>query len=114
MLADALALQARLSIVAAERDLRSAQREMAQRLGREEYEDFVASGTLGAAATPPRPEDLRSLIVLQPEVQLAQAQVRQAGVAVTQAESSLWPSLTGEYTRNVAGRTEFPRSAYGW
>lgn len=114
MLADAQSLQARLSIVAAERDVRAAQRELAQRLGREEYEDFVASGTLGAAAPPARPEDLRALLVLQPEVQVAQAQVRQAGVGVSQAESSLWPTLTGDYNRTVAGPKEFPHSAYGW
>jgi len=114
MLADAQSLQARLSIVSAERDVRAAQRELAQRLGREEYEDFVASGTLGAAAPPPRPEDLRALLALVPEIQVSQAQVRQAGVAVSQAESSLWPTLTGEYNRNVAGPKEFPRAVYGW
>jgi outer membrane protein TolC len=114
MLADAQSLQARLSIVAAERDVRAAQRELAQRLGREEYEDFVASGTLGAAAPPARPEDLRALLALQPEVQIAQAQVRQANAGVAQAESSLWPTLTGEYNRSVAGPKEFPRAVYGW
>ncbi|HXS99190.1 MAG TPA: TolC family protein [Elusimicrobiota bacterium] len=114
MLADAQSLQARLSIVAAERDVRAAQRELGQRLGREDYEDFVASGTLGAAAPPARPEDLRSLLALIPEIQVSQAQVRQAGVGVAQAESSLWPTLTGDYARSVAGPKEFPRSAYGW
>lgn len=114
MLADAQALQARLSIVAAERDLRAAQRELAQRLGREEYENFVASGTLGAAAPPPRPEDLRSLLALQPEVVIAQAQARQAGVGVERAESSLWPSLTGDYVRALIGPAELPRASYGW
>jgi outer membrane protein TolC len=114
LLADAQALQARLSIVSAERDLRAAQRELGQRLGREDYENFAASGTFGAAAPPARPEDLRSLLALRPEVLIAQASVRQAAVSVSRAESSLWPSLTGDYSRTVAGRREFPSTNYGW
>src|ERR1019366_1869159 len=73
LLADAQSLQARLSIIAAERDVRAAQRELAQRRGRENYEDFVASGTLGAVAPPSRPENLSPLLALQPEVLVAQA-----------------------------------------
>jgi outer membrane protein TolC len=114
LLAEAQTMQARLSIVAAERDVRSSQRELAQRLGRENYEDFVASGTLGAAAPPSRPEDLNPLLLLQPEVLIAEAAHRQATVAVSQAESSLWPSLSGNYSRSVNGPAEFPRTNYGW
>ena len=113
-LADAQSLQARLAIVAAERDVRAAQRELAQRLGRENYEDFVASGTLGAVAPPPRPEDLTPLLSLQPEVLIAQAAQHQADVAVSQAESSLFPSLSGNYTRSRTGGAEFPSTNYGW
>ena len=114
LLADAQTLQARLSIVAAERDVRAAQRELAQRLGREDYENFVASGTLGAAAPPPRPEDLKSLLALQPEVLIAEAGVRLAAVSVSKAESSLWPSLTGDYIRSTSDRKEFPTANLGW
>lgn len=114
LLADAQALQARLAIAAAERDVRAAQRELAQRLGREDYEEFVASGTLGAAEPPPRPDDLSPLLALRPEVLVAEAAQRQATVAVSQAESSLWPSLTASYDRTRSGGAEFPSSNYGW
>jgi outer membrane protein TolC/MFS family permease len=114
LLADAQTMQARLSIVAAERDVRAAQRELAQRLGRETYEDFVASGTLGAAAPPSRPEDLTPLLLLQPEVLIAEASQRQAKVGVSQAESALWPSLSGNYSRSRTDRVEFPSANYAW
>ncbi|HEX4046642.1 MAG TPA: TolC family protein [Elusimicrobiota bacterium] len=114
LLGDAEALQARLSIASAERDVRAAQREMAQRLGQENYEEFVASGTLGAGAPPPRPADLTPLLALQPEVLVAQASNRQAAVAVSQAESSLWPSLSGNYSRFRGADAEFPSTSYGW
>ncbi|MFI5363244.1 MAG: TolC family protein [Elusimicrobiota bacterium] len=114
MLADAQSLQARLAITASERDVRAAQRELAQRLGRENYEEFVASGTLGADAPPTRPDDLSPLLSLQPEVLIAQAAQRQAATAVSQAESSLWPSLAGNYSRFRDGGAEFPSTEYGW
>ena len=114
LLGDAQALQARLAIVAAERDVRAAQRELAQRLGIEIHEDFVASGILGAAAPPPRPDDLTPLLSLQPEVLIAQAARHQAEISVSQAESSLWPSLAGNYSRTRTGGAEFPSTNYGW
>src|SRR5262249_41176873 len=38
----------------------------------------------------------------------------QASVGVSQAESSLWPSLSGNYTRSRFGGAEFPSTSYGW
>jgi outer membrane protein TolC len=114
LLADAQAVQSRLAILSAERDVHSAQRELAQRLGRENYEEFVASGTLGALDPPPLPADLTPLLPLQPEVLVAEASVRQARAGVLTAESSLWPSLAGNYSRERFGGAEFPSSGYGW
>ncbi len=114
LLADAQALQARLAIVAAERDVRAAQRELAQRLGREDYAEYVASGTFGAAEPLPRPADLSPLLSLQPEVIVAEASRRQAEISVSQAETSLWPSLVGSYSRNRFGTSEFPSNVSGW
>jgi outer membrane protein TolC len=112
--AKAQALQARLASVQAERDLRTAQRELSQRLGREDFEAFVASGTFGADAPPARPDDLRALLPLRPEVLIAEAAARQAKVSVSQAESALWPSLTASYARTRGDSVEFPSRDYGW
>ncbi len=114
MRAQAQALQARLSVVAGERDVRAAQRELAQRLGREDFVDFVASGTLGAPPPPARPGHLAGLLPLRPEVLVAQAAERSARVAVSKADSTLWPSLAGDYARTRTGGAEFPSASYGW
>jgi outer membrane protein TolC len=110
----AQALQARLSVVAAQRDVDAARRELSQRLGREEYDEFVASGTFGAAPPPPHPADLGALLPLRPEVLIAEAAERQARVSVLQAESSVLPSLSGSYARSTAGHTEFPTGNPSW
>lgn len=112
--AKAQALQARLAVVQAERDLRTARRELSQRLGREDFEEYEASGTFGAAEPPARPDDLSALLALRPEVQIAEASARQAKVSVSQAESSRWPSLTANYARARGDGVEFPSARYSW
>ncbi|MFI5347280.1 MAG: TolC family protein [Elusimicrobiota bacterium] len=112
--AKAQAMQATLAVLQAQRDLRTAQRELAQRLGREEFEDYTASGTFGAGEAPPLPNDLRPLLVLRPEVLIAEASARQAKVAVSQSESSLWPSLSANYARARGDSVEFPSQRYSW
>ncbi|MDE2510881.1 MAG: TolC family protein [Elusimicrobia bacterium] len=112
--AKAQALQATLAVLQAQRDQHAAQRELAQRLGREDFEDFTASGTFGAADAPPLPNDMRSLLVLRPEVLIAEASARQAKVAVSLSESSLWPSLSANYARARGDSVEFPSQRYSW
>lgn len=112
--AKAQALQAMLAVVQAERDLRAAQRLLAQRFGREDFADYVASDTFGAADAPPRPADPRVLLPLRPEVMIAEASARQANAAVSLAESALWPSLTADYQRVRGDSVEFPSRRYSW
>ena len=112
--AKAQALQATLAVLQAQRDLRTAQRELAQRLGHEEFEDYVASGTLGAGEAPPLPNDLRPLLLLRPEVLIAEASARQSKVAVSLSESALWPSLSANYSRARGDSVEFPSKRYSW
>lgn len=45
---------------------------------------------------------------------IAEASARQAGVSVSQAESSLWPSLSANYSRSRSDSAEFPSQAYSW
>ncbi|MDE2491395.1 MAG: TolC family protein [Elusimicrobia bacterium] len=114
MRAQAQALQARMAVVADERDVRAAQRELAQRLGEEDFVDYVATGTFGAPPPPARPADPSGLLPLVPEVLIAQAQERQANAAVAKADSPLWPSLSGSYARSRSDSVEFPSALYGW
>jgi outer membrane protein TolC/predicted MFS family arabinose efflux permease len=112
--AKAQALQARLALDAAHRDLRTAQRELSQRLGREEFADYVSSGALGAVPPPARPDDLRSLLPLRPDILLAEATERRFRAALLSSEGVLWPSLSANYVRGRGDRVEFPSARYSW
>lgn len=107
-------LQAEVALASAERDLRSARREMSRQLGREGFEEFVASGTFAAARPPSHPDDLRTLLPLRPDVALAEASVRSAQASRSQSSSNLWPSLSANYSRTRSDSVEFPSARSGW
>lgn len=112
--AQAQRIQAEVGTATAERDLRTARRELARQLGREGFEEYTATGTFSAAPPPPRPDDFRSLLSLRPDVASAEASVRSADAALSAARASLYPSLRADYSRTRSGATEFPNSRYGW
>jgi multidrug efflux system outer membrane protein len=112
--AQAQSLEARLAVDQAERELGTARRELAQRLGRDDFADFTATGTFAAAAAPPRPSDLTDLLPLRPDVLVAEAQVRESRAAIAKSESSLWPSLSAVYSRSRGDGAEFPSARYSW
>lgn len=112
--AKAQTLQAGVSVSSAERDLRSARREMARQLGREGFEAFTASGTFASAAPPARPDDFRALLPLRPDVAAAEASVRSAQASRAQSSSDLWPSLSANYSRTRSDSVEFPSARTGW
>jgi multidrug efflux system outer membrane protein len=114
MRAQAQALQARYAIVAAERDVRTAQRDMARQLGREGFEAFVASGAFVSDPPPARPEDFRALLPLRTDVAVAEASLRSSRASLASARSVLWPTLSANYSRTRAGTTEFPSQRSSW
>ena len=107
-------LQAEVAVAIAQRDLRTARRDMAQQLGREDFEEYAATGTFSSPPPPARPEDFRSLLSLRPDVASAEASLRSSKAALDSARSVLWPSLSANYQRSRAGASEFPSSRYSW
>jgi outer membrane protein TolC len=107
-------VQAEVLVASSERDLRVAQRELARRLGSEDFEPFVASGTCSAAPAPALPGDFRALLSLRPDIASAEASLRSADAALASARSSLFPRLSADYSRTRSGSTEFPSRRYSW
>jgi outer membrane protein len=112
--AKAQTLQADYSVVSAERDVRSAQREMARQLGREGFEAFAATGSFSSAPAPARPDDFRALLPLRTDVAIAEASLRSSKASLLSADAVLWPTLSASYSRSRSGPTEFPSARYGW
>lgn len=114
MRAQAQGLQAEYALSAAERDLRTAQRDMARRLGREAFDALVATGPFASAPPPARPVDFAALLPLRTDVALAEASLRSSKASLDSARSILFPSLSASYTRTRSGPTEFPSRTNGW
>lgn len=112
--AKAQAMQADFAVVSAERDLRTARRDMARQLGREGFEAFVATGAFASAPPPARPGDFRALLPLRTDVALSEAALRSSKASLDRARSVLWPSLSANYSRTRTGPTEFPSARTGW
>jgi len=112
--AKAQTLQADYSVASAERDLRTARRDMARFLGREAFTAFVATGTFASAPPPPRPEDFRGLLPLRTDVAIAEATLRSSRASFDVAKSVFWPSLSASYSRTRTGASEFPSARSAW
>ncbi|MBI4060178.1 MAG: TolC family protein, partial [Elusimicrobia bacterium] len=112
--ARAQALQAQAAASAAERDLRTARREMARQLGRDGFEAFAATGAFSSAPPPPRPDDFRALLPLRTDVAIAEAALRSSRASRASADAAFWPALSANYSRTRAGATEFPSARTGW
>ncbi len=112
--AKAQLLQAEIAVLSGERDVRTSQRDMSGRLGREEFTAYVASGAFVHAPPPARPEDFRELLSLRTDVQVAEAALRSAKASLDAANAVFWPTVSASYSRTRAGATEFPNSRQGW
>jgi len=112
--AKAQTLQADFAVVSAERDLRTAQRDMSRQLGREEYEALVATGAFASAPPPPRPDDFRALLPLRTDVATAEATLRSSKASLDSANSVFWPTVSASYSRSRSGATEFPNRNNSW
>jgi len=113
MEANAQLFQAEAALAQAFRDLRTARRGLDRQLGLDELAEITATGALVAAAPPELPR-MQDFLEGRPDVAQQEAVVAGASAAVLAAESPLFPSLTGNYTRFRSGTAEFPPSGYGW
>lgn len=98
----------------AERGMRVTRRDLLRRLGRENYAEVAATGTLVAQAPPPMPDDFVPLLDLRPEVLSARAAASAARARRLASKSDFLPSLSANYSRSVSGPTEFPNRARTW
>lgn len=99
---------AEASLSDAVRQLRAAQMELNSQLGQDEFTAITASGTL---TTPPNLllPDTAALALNQPSVVEQQALVDVSRAQLSQARGDVWPKLTGVYSRNWVGDSEFPQ-----
>ncbi len=112
--AKAQTLQAEAAFAAAERDVRTARRDMARQLGRESFEAFVATGAFASPPPPARPADFRALLALRTDVAIAEASLRSSKASLDSANSVFWPTLSASYSRTRSGPAEFPAARSGW
>lgn len=106
--------QAEADLAQALRGLRTAQKALGRRLGRDSFAPVAATGTLSAQAPPELPRDLEPLLAVRPDIAAQQALLRGARAALSQARSSLWPTASVNYGRSRLGPTEFPSERYSW
>lgn len=112
--AKAQLLQAKASLARSLRDLDTARRSLDRQLGFDAFEQVAATGTLAAAPPPELPARLDELVDARPDVAQQRAAVRGAEASVASSESSLWPSLSGSYSRTRSDSVEFPSRNYSW
>jgi len=106
--------QAQADLNQAMRNLRADQTALDRQLGLDDFQRVEATGTLTALPPPAFPEDPSSWLARRPDVAVQQAVVEGARASLSSARSSLWPTLSGNYTRGRLGRDEFPSSGYSW
>lgn len=100
-------VEARAGLSQANRSLVVAQQELNQWLGRDLFSPIVAQGALGVPGSPSSP-DFDAVIESHPLVQVAEANVSLSEARLKSARSSLWPSLSANYTRSFTGDNYFP------
>ena len=105
-------LQSDLGVVQTRRDLRVAQQQMAQAIGEDQFSVLVVTGTWTAEAVASEPRDFDPIINKVPAVVVQQAVVDQTKAALSQARSTLLPTLSLNYSRGYNGATEFPDNPY--
>lgn len=108
--------QAEADLKQAYRDLRADQKVLDRQLGLDDFEVVGATGTLEVQDAPPAPSgaDEAAYVSRRPDVALQQAVVATAEASLASARSTLFPTLSADYTRGRFGPREFPGSGYNW
>jgi len=112
--AQALALQAQASLAQTLRSVRTARRALDQQLGLDDFSEVAVTGTIVAQNPPDFPARMQDFVSARPDVAVQEAVVKSIKASVASAQSTLWPSLSANYTRSRSGPYEFPDPRYGW
>ena len=99
--------EAEANLSEADRNLRVAQREMNSQLGQEIFQVVTASGALTSVELPAFP-DIEALTDTHPQVAFQNAATSAAEARLQNAKSSLWPTLSANYSRSFSDETYFP------
>jgi len=114
--ANAQLLQANADLAQSIRDLRTAQRSLDQQLGLDEFTVIGVTSTLAINEPGDLPNDLEPILNSRPDVILQKAVLNTSELSLSQSKSSLWPSLSANYTLATSGPNEFsgaPHSGWG-
>ena len=105
-------LQSDMALQQSTRDLRVAQQQLNQAIGKDNFTLLIVTGTWNATPVPtPRP-DFEQYIANHPQIIAQTAAVEQARANINVALSTILPTLSLSYTRGTAGATEFPQTPY--
>ncbi len=107
MRAQALTYKAKAALSESKRLLLSSQRELARRLGMDEFRVLTVTGTLKVPASPENaaPEVLAEK---SPELLLARISVKQAREQLASIRGDIFPTLSASQSLNWRGETQFP------
>ena len=105
--AKAQLLQAKADLAQAIRNLRTAQRALNQQLGLDDFTVLSVTSTLNIQEPGDMPKDEGSLLKSRPDVALEEAVVESAQASLSQAKSTLWPTLSANYSLASDGENEF-------
>jgi outer membrane protein TolC len=114
MNAKAQSLVADVNVMQAVRSLRASIKTLDQYLGLDEFQIVAVTGTLVAQTPPDLPAHLQDFLENRPDVAVQEATVQSARASVASSESTLYPSLSFNYSRFREGGSEFPDSLYLW
>ena len=105
-------LQAEIGLSQAGRDIVVAQQQLSQVLGLGQFTALQATGTWTPSSAPPLTPDFEAIVNRLPQIRAQQAVLDQARAALKSAHSTLWPSLSVNYSKGLVGRTEFPSNPF--
>lgn len=98
---------AQAGVAQAQRNLAVSQQELNRWLGRDPFAAVSVKGQLGLTPDPVKP-DIGAVAQTHPEVKVSQASLSVSQARLKSARSSLWPSLTANYTRSFSDDHYFP------
>lgn len=105
-------LQAEAGLAQAGRDRQVAQQQLSQVLGMDEFSALAVTGTWSAPAVPDPAPQFDALLANVPQLRAEQAVVDQARAALKSAHSTLWPTLSLNYSKGAEGSSEFPTDPF--
>ena len=104
--------QAEADVVQAGRDLLVARQQLSQAMGLDDFTTFIVTGTWIPSIAPMAAPDLNQYLAAEPRLRVQEATVAQTRANVKSAESTIWPTLSVDYSKGTIGGAEFPTSPF--